>query len=301
MLELTTRGARVVLLPEVGGAIAAFALHDRDILRPTPDDAIDARDVRKTACYPLVPYSNRIRDATLSFDGTRYPLARNFGDLPHSIHGVGWQRAWTVEDSGPTRATLSFDHGDDALAWPWSFRATQSFALSAHGDHHASLTITLTIENVGDRPFPFGLGWHPFFPRDATTTLAFDAARVWRNDATQLPVDCVDAEGEWSFKDPRMLADDTIDNVFVGWRGRATLRSHERGFTTTIEADSSCSYLVVYAPSGRDFVAVEPVTHETDAFNRASEGAPRTGMRLLATRAAYSCTMRLTASTGKPT
>jgi aldose 1-epimerase len=50
----------------------------------------------------------------------------------------------------------------------------------------------------------------------------------------------------------------------------------------------------VYAPPGRGFVAVEPVTHQTDAFNRAAAGAPDTGTRILAPGQSFSCTMRLT-------
>jgi aldose 1-epimerase len=65
---------------------------------------------------------------------------------------------------------------------------------------------------------------------------------------------------------------------------------------TAIEADSTCERLVVYAPAGCDFVAVEPVTHETDAFNRTATGAQGTGMRMLAPGAAYSCTMRIAAT-----
>lgn len=298
-LELAARTSRVVLLPEIGGAIGTFTCNDRPVLRPTPGDAITAEDVRRTACYPLVPYSNRIRDASLTFEGRRYELARNFGDHPHSIHGVGWQRTWTIEASSATHATLSFEHRDDASAWPWSFRAQQSFSLASDDDRHASLIVTLTVENTSDAPFPFGLGWHPFFPRDATTTLEFAAAHVWRNDATQLPIDRIDAEGPWSFDAPHMLGEETIDNVFVDWPGRATLRSPDHGIVTTIEADSACTCLIVYAPAGRDFVAIEPATHETDAFNRAAAGASQTGVRVLAPGGAYSCTMRLTASTEK--
>jgi galactose mutarotase-like enzyme len=40
------------------------------------------------------------------------------------------------------------------------------------------------------------------------------------------------------------------------------------------------------------FIAVEPVTHMTDAFNRAAAGRPDTGTQLLAPRTAFSCTMR---------
>jgi len=297
-LELVAGEARVALLPAVGGAIAAFAWRGRDVLRPMPAEAIAAGNVRLAACYPLVPYSNRIRDARLRFADAAHDLARNFGDHPHAIHGVGWQRAWRVEHADAANAHLRYTHdprGDDARAWPWPFTATEAFGLGGDAAG-ARLAVTLTIANTGTAAFPFGLGWHPFFPRDAATTLRFDARDVALNDATQLPLRRVAATGAWSFAAARDPGSATIDNVFAGWRGRAELAAAD-GATTTLAADSACDRLVVYAPEGRDFIAVEPVTHDTDAFNRAADGEPDTGMRTLRPGQAFSCTMRIAVAT----
>jgi len=298
-LELTAGTARVGLLPGLGGSIGAFELGKRAILRSTPDGVLASANVRLASSYPLVPYSNRIRNATLTFHDVRHPLTRNFGASPHAIHGVGWQRAWTVQVATPTGATLTLDHdpqGNDASAWPWAFRAVQAFDLASADPRRAVLTATLTIENAGGAAFPFGLGWHPFFPRDPTTTLQFDAAGLWVNDAAELPVERANMTEPWSFREPRGFGNETIDNVFTEWTGAATLVSAAHGVVTTLEADSSCDRLVVYAPGGCDFVAVEPVTHETDAFNRTAAGAQRTGMRVLHPGTAYSCTMRIAAT-----
>lgn len=296
-IELVAGAARVTLLPGIGGAIASFAWRGLDVLRPMPAEAIAAGNVRLAACYPLVPYSNRIRDARLRFAGIDHVLARNFGDHPHAIHGVGWQRTWGIDRASPASVVMTCEHdarGDGARAWPWSFRATQSFDLAAD-DGCTRLAATLTIANASDAPFPFGLGWHPFFPRDASTTLRFDAPEVWLNDATQLPIGRVPAVSAWDFSTAGDPGASTIDNVFGGWRGTAVIDTTARAMTTTIAADTACDRLVVYAPEGRDFIAVEPVTHETDAFNRASAGAADTGMRLLQPGKAFSCTMRIVA------
>ena len=293
-LHLEADAARALLLPAIGGAIGAFTWRDKHVLRPMPEDAIADADVRRAASYPLVPYSNRIRDAQLDFSGNRHALERNFGAHPHAIHGVGWQRAWRVGALSATRAMFSLDHDthdDGNHSWPWPFRATQCFDLAA-GTQDATLTATLTIQNIGTALFPFGLGWHPFFPRDATTSISF-ADAVWINDATQLPQRQIGVTGPWDFASPRSFGDDAIDNVFCGWAGTATLRSPARGVVTRIDADSACRWLVVYAPADRDFVALEPVTHETDAFNRHAAGEAHTGTRVLPPGAAFSCTMRI--------
>jgi aldose 1-epimerase len=294
-LTLVEGDAIVEISPDVGGAIASFRWRGHDILRPTPPDARAARDVRRHACYPLVPYSNRIANATLRHDGRDHALAQNFGDSPHAIHGVGWQRAWTPIDATSTCAQIALDHGatgDRASAWPWSFRVAQTFALRAD-DRAATLSVRLAIENTGAEAFPFGLGWHPFFPKPDGTTLAFDAAWVWNNDDTQLPVERVAVPRDWHYAAARPLGDVVLDHVFEPSAGMATIAWPDARLAVAIDADSALDRRIVYVPAGRDFLAFEPATHMTDAFNRAARGQPDTGTRQLPPGAAFSCTMQL--------
>ena len=302
LIRLVAGDATVELAPEVGGAIAAFTLGGIDILRPTPDDARSAADVRGFACYPLVPYSNRIANARLAFDGRGYALARNFGDSPHAIHGVGWQRAWTLVDATASAAQLALSHSalaPDAAAWPWPFHVTQTFALAARPTG-ATLAVRLAIANPSEDAFPFGLGWHPFFPKTTDTTLGFAAESVWENDAEQLPVSRVDVPVRWRFDPPRPLAALALDHVFEPATGTATIGWPGRRRTAAIDADGALDRRVVYVPPGRDFLAFEPVSHMTDAFNRAARGEARTGMRVLPPGGAFSCTMRIDARTTGP-
>jgi aldose 1-epimerase len=291
-VALAAGAARVVIAPATGGALASFALGDADILRPTP---AGSANVRAHACYPLVPYSNRIADARLEFEGKTYSLARNFGEHPHSIHGVGWQRPWAVAAHDATSARLELEHtatGSDASAWPWPFRATQSFALRADATG-ATLTLRLTLANTGDAAFPFGLGWHPFFVRSKATRLGFRAQDVWMTNATQLPTKLAPALPGGPFEPARDPGPALIDNVFTGWDGAATLDDADRRIAVALGADRAASFLIVYTPERAAFVALEPVTHMTDAFNRAAHGEQGTGTRTLRPGRAFSCTMEI--------
>lgn len=293
-VALVAGNARVEVHAAVGGALASFAFGGIDVLRPTP---VGTRDVRAHACYPLVPYSNRIAEARLNFDGRAYGLARNFGDHPNAIHGVGWQWPWTIEAHDATSALLTLDHepaGGSALSWPWPIRAVQS--LSLHADPTgagATLSLKLTIANPGAAAFPFGLGWHPFFVRSAATRLGFRAGGVWETDATRLPTFHTVEPPQRSFDPAREPGEATIDSVFTGWDGEATLVDAERRIAVTLRADSAMGFLVVYAPENREFLALEPVTHMTDAFNRAARGEGGTGARALRPGGAFSCTMQI--------
>ena len=293
-LELHAGATRVVLAPEVGGAIACYEWHDLAVLRPASAAALARGEVRDFACYPLIPFSNRIANAALHWLGARYPLPHYLAGHPHAIHGNGWQRAWTAVERARRRVTLELVHDADgarALEWPFPYRARQTFALEEN-----ALTLTHAIENTGANAFPFGLGWHPFFPRTSATLLQFDAASVWQTDATQLPTRREAVPAAWNFSAPRPIGDTTLDHCFAGWRPPAGVRWLERGLAVSIEADAACGHLVVYVPRAADYLAIEPVTHMTDAFNRASAGEADTGTRVLAPGETFSCTMRLSVS-----
>jgi aldose 1-epimerase len=297
-LTLASGGASVEIAPGVGGAIASFRWRGADILRPTPESAYAGADVRQFASYPLVPFSNRVANAELREEARTHALARNFGDHPHTIHGVGWQRPWRVERRAKDHACIAFDHavGDaERSAWPFAFRATQSFVVTSLSDV-AVLTMTLGIRNTGAVAFPFGLGWHPFFARDGDTILGFAARGMWATDATCIPTSHGAVASADAFDPPRAIGPTTLDNVFTGWDGVATIRWPARRLRASIEADRACAHLVVYIPGERDYFAIEPVTHMTDAFNRAARGERDTGTRRLAPGDSRSCTMRIVAS-----
>ena len=133
-IELRAGPARVVLAPGIGGAIAAFDWNGEAILRPTRAGALVTDAVREFACYPLIPFSNRIAAASLRWDGQAYRLPRYLPGEPHAIHGNGWQRTWTVIERGSTRALLELVHdaaGERAREWPFPYRARHLFELAA--------------------------------------------------------------------------------------------------------------------------------------------------------------------------
>lgn len=303
LVSLAAGDATLELAPATGGAIASFTWRGVPVLRPTAPEMIAAQDVRRHACYPLVPYSNRIEHGRLSFRGRTYELALNFGDHPHSIHGVGWQRPWTVQHADRSSALLAFEHRtgaalDDAnaRAWPWPFRATQWFQLTSIGEGDVALRMRLTISNIGGETFPFGLGWHPFFPSDAATTLTFTAKGVWETDDTMIPTRHVLPQGAFDFEPPRAVSSAVLDNVYTGWTGTAQLRDVPSGRVVTLSGDRASPYFVVYIPPHHTFLAIEPVTQMTDAFNRAERGEADTGTRCLAPGESFSSTMEIVAS-----
>ncbi len=260
----------------MGGAIASLRHGPDDILRPMPAGGTDPLEA---GCFPLVPYANRIAEGRFAFAGEAHKLRRNFGDHPHSLHGVGWQRPWQVIEAGEACAVLRLDH-DGGPDWPWVFAATQEIALGAGG-----LTATLRIENRDTRPMPAGLGFHPYFPLHATTRLRFTAETLWLAGESLLPTEPVPADrfGDWA-AGAAVAGASLIDNAYAGWDGRTKIIDGDRRLI--IEAEGA-SWLHLYRPPDAGFFCVEPVSHMPDALNR---DAP---MTVLAPGAASRIAMRI--------
>src|SRR3954447_16934914 len=152
-LETLTSGRlRLALNHSIGGSISAFEWVDDDralaILRKCNSRS---QNVLDAACFPLVPYVNRIRGGCFSFRGREVRLAPNMPGDPSPLHGQGWLNPWTVERSDNASAVLRFRH--EAGEWPWAYEAVQEFSLDEHG-----YSVRLTCRNVDDDPMPCGLG-----------------------------------------------------------------------------------------------------------------------------------------------
>jgi len=85
-LTLCAGNLALDVAPEIGGSIARFRFGDQDLLRPAPDGANDAGEM---ANFPLVPFSNRIRDGRFTCDGREVVLAPNLPGDPSPLHGQG--------------------------------------------------------------------------------------------------------------------------------------------------------------------------------------------------------------------
>jgi aldose 1-epimerase len=262
--------------PEIGGAIGALTHEGTPLLREITEEAIQARNVRLSSSYPLVPYSNRIGHGIFSFEGVEHRLRLNFDNQTNAIHGVGWQSRWNVDHASVSSAVLSLAHrpqGENADLWPFAFDAQQTFDLTSNG-----LAITLCVKNVDSRNMPAGLGFHPYFVRSPQTTLTFEAEGVWLAGADKLPAERSRAP-EWDYRSPRIVVERALDHAFFGWKGFARMSDVSLGKAITVRADPLFRHVVVYAPADRSFVAVEPVSNMTDAVNHLNE--PDHGLKVL--------------------
>ncbi|SAK45970.1 aldose 1-epimerase [Caballeronia ptereochthonis] len=272
LVELRHGERRVLLAPAVGGAIAAFdETHGErviDWLRPATPAALAARDPLGMASFPLLPYCNRIRDARFVFDGALVDLSGDGNGFAHALHGNAWRLPWRVGDTSKSRARLHLRHEPSREAahhWPFAYEATQDIALDAD-----ALAVTMSARNLSDRPMPFGMGHHPYYPRTRNTRIHARVAAMWHSTPDLLPTHagphaCVDAMASVE----GMSADAfDLDNNFAGWSRAATIAWPDEGRSIMLDAETPFDHLVVYAPASHPgLLCVEPVSNVADWIN----------------------------------
>jgi aldose 1-epimerase len=274
ILELRAAELRLALRPDLGGAIAGLWLGDTAVLRST--EAAELATSRLSGCFPLAPYSNRLGYRRFRWMGHDHTTQPNFDDNPHSVHGVAWQRPWTVVSSGAAEAELAYTHTADAH-WPFAFDLHQRFVLTPD-----ALELHLAITNRAAAPQPVGLGWHPYFPKRPRSRLHIELGERWDNDPSGLPTRKVPQPGIDG--DVSHLA---FDNCFEGWKGPARIRDEKMSLRLT----SSLPYLVVFTPDTKPYYCVEPVSHVSNALHMSDPAAH--GLRALAPGATFDAWMKL--------
>lgn len=252
VIELRHGPMRAALRPDLGASIAGLWFDGMPVLRSADDPAV-LPGARDSGCFPLAPYSNRIGWRRFTWQGRAHELEPNrINDEPHALHGSAWLAAWRVEHADVTRAVLRHTQAPDAR-WPFAFEIEQRFEL-----HRTGLRIEMDLLNTDRATQPAGLGWHPYFPRRASSRIHVECSTRWERDpATKLPTHRVPQRGIDA--EVRHL---DFDHVFEGWPGHARIRDEALAVTLA----SSLPYLVVYTPPQQPHFCVEPVSHVIDAI-----------------------------------
>ncbi|MEQ8749123.1 MAG: hypothetical protein RIC52_05040 [Amphiplicatus sp.] len=254
VIRLSAGNWEAAVAPAFGGSLLFLRRAGADILRSAISANAVAADPRNGACFPCVPYFGRLAGG-LTVDGRRWPLDPTLPacDPANPLHGEGWVSPWRASAQTPSSLTIGFEHAPSPGRFPFPYRAEQTLTLDDKG-----LTVFLSIENTGAAPMPAGLGLHPYFARVDDTRLAFSAERYWTppdGPLSALP----DALGQGA---GAPLPPSTRDHSYAGFGGAVAIESG--GQRILLKSDAPALHL--YAPGGRDYYCLEPVTHLPGAF-----------------------------------
>ena len=188
----------------------------------------------------------------------------NFGDNPHSVHGVGWLRPWERRVAQRHRSSCC---ARARRRRPLAVRVRGAADLRA--DAEVARSCTLAFTNTAASPQPVGLGWHPYFPKRARSRLHIELQRpLGHRRATQLPMRKVAQPGI-----DADVAHLDFDHCFEGWQRPG---AHPRREVLAAAAARRCAYLVVFTPQDKRLLlrrAGEP-RQQRDPHGRSGRARP---------------------------
>jgi len=285
----------VDVLPGTGASLGAGRIRTsdgvwRDLLRPTRRTA--SGDPEKCASFPMVPWSNRIRDGVLPFAGRRWQLQRNAADGT-AIHGAVRHARWEVVEQSATAVTLAVDTAEQiGVNFPWQFGATVRYAVDG-GD----LVVTTSVRNTDVEPFPAGFGHHPYlsrallpvgapireYPPTAGPLLHVPARAGYRLSGALPTGPAGPVPPRADFRAQRVLGTAFVDDVLTGLDPSAPVHVEypDEGVAVDLTVDPVYRHLVLYAPRRRCYFAIEPATNVNDGFTLHDAGVRGTGVFVL--------------------
>jgi len=287
--------ASAAVLPEEGNNVTHFRVQPqgRDvpldvILPPREPEGLGASGYG--AGVPILfPFPNRVRGGRYTFQGRTYELDVNEPARGNHIHGLVAKLPWQVEGTGA---------GDDEGAWHRAVIDLSQFpevmrqypfpclvrVICRLKD--GALVQEVTVTNTGGTVLPMGYGIHPWFPATIdgapreNTLVRIPAGGCWELEDLVPTGRVLPVEGSRKFdlREWQALDREEYDDVFTqvvrrpdGWI-EAGFRNPNAGNEIAVEASPEFREWVLYAPTTRRVICLEPYTGTTNAVNLQNDG-----------------------------
>jgi aldose 1-epimerase len=258
-----------VFLPRHGMLGASLRHQNVELLRRI-EDLGSAAAKGSTAGIPLLhPWANRLA-------GTRYRAAGREVKLdPASpllhldehglpMHGVPWALlGWKLTEATQDALVARLDWTTSDLLAVFPFRHELEIAATIRPD---GLMLETTLVASSDGPVPVSFGFHPYFglpdlPR-AEWRLELPAMQRLVLDERGIPI----GEEEPFDGFDAQLGESTFDDCFALPVGSSSVSLAGAGRRITVEFIAGFPYAQIFAPKGKDYVALEPMTAPTNAL-----------------------------------
>ncbi len=259
----------LILADDKENSVAKIALNDQGarliLLRHDNKDIIKDLDnipyAFSHAGAILFPFANRIKGGTYNFKGEKYQLDCNEPNADNAIHGLVFNKTFSLdiieEKADAAKVRLSYTEKHPPEGFPFKYDIEVTYTLN-----ESELILKVKVRNIGESPFPYNLGWHPYFCVDNfdTSFLAFNSHKqvIFNDDMIALGI------AEAVIPNPYSLKDKTLDDCFVLLDKTVEFYNKQK---ITIKGKPKSDYLQIYAPPGEKRLAIEPMTGISDSFN----------------------------------
>ncbi len=242
----------------LGGSLQVLSLMNNQIIRDLSPLEYDTT----YASAILFPFTNRIKGGRYTFQDKEYALDLNLKEENSAIHGLVYNKNFDIIEQETTDefACLKIGYSETVKSkgFPFKYTIQLTYTLTQN-----TLELNVKIKNNDQNPFPFSIGWHPYFYSsnlfDSVLSLNSDKKLVFNNNMIPISVENISIPTEIQIKDKH------FDDCYI-------LNSKSIQFKTPdhhiiLSSSSEENYLQVYTPNNSNAIAIEPKTGPSNSFN----------------------------------
>ena len=210
----------------------------------------------------LFPFVNRVNNGTYRFQDKDYQFQINKKEENNALHGLVYNKTFKVVEPKTNNNALSiklqYKEVRKSQGFPYNYCIQLEYIFSQE-----DLILKVCVKNTDKMPFPFTLGWHPYFVSHNLfdSSLEFESENKMVLNDSNITIDVEKADVQNNLR----IKNNQLDDC---WR----LRSGEVIFKTpkyhlNFNATGRNNFLQVYTPPKKNIIAIEPTTGVSDSFN----------------------------------
>lgn len=249
-------GNTMKIYPSYGGSIQYLTLKDKTIIKE--DNESDFKE--KFSSSILFPYANRVENGTFSFQGKDYQLPLNEVGKKSAIHGLIYDKKFEIIDYCLSKdkafITLSYSSKSIEESSLFNYRIDLNYEIG-----ETSLSLTVKISNIGKNPFPFSLGWHPYFynKQIENRKLDFESHKKIVFNPKMIPCSVQTDNTR------QLTIDRHFDDCYKLSKGE--INYSNKDYQLLLTCNSEVNYLQVFTPEDKNNVAIEFMTSPPNSLN----------------------------------
>ncbi|MGN0983635.1 MAG: aldose epimerase [Gemmiger sp.] len=239
-LTLTDGDYALTVTPEKGGMATSFTKNGEEYLW-LRDKNFESTDRPRCGVPILFPSCGKPDDGVHIFGGAKYPM---------EVHGFADLLPWQVQSATDEAIVLTLaPNGLTKFVYPFDFLLTMRYTLSG-----ARAEFFLTVQNTGDQPLPYSVGFHPYFAASSLDAIRFD-------------IQCATCSESAKGEQPAAPAQITLTRkagsadsirLLTGVQSPMRLTDTANGHAVAVDFDGSFHNGVLWQQDVESFVCMEP-------------------------------------------
>ena len=257
-LKNSRNNTKAIISLHEGGRVQELQFEGVSVIK----EQLDQKYEDTFASSILFPFVSRIKDGHYYFNDEEYQFECNEKGKKNALHGLVYNKTFEVIDqelhTNSCSITLLYQEKEKSKGFPFLYNICIKYTLEED-----KIIVSIKVNNTDKQPFPFTLGWHPYFiSADLRNSfLHFKCAQKIQFDTNLI----TDKIIEFKEEAPYQIKDNQLDDCYV-------LKNNSIEFSTPLyriflDTNTKENYLQLYTPPNRQEIAIEPMTGISDSFN----------------------------------